>query len=227
MLWLLKAAWEKINIAHTWRELKALGKKHGRRFFIVAVLWEAIEDLVFPFISWRLGAPELIPLFLVLHFEPIVYPIFFWGFRMWDRLHGVEPWDPDRPAYSHTWRSAVKVLVFQLAVTGWLLQVLASKLLIVFVILTSLFGFVHERIWNDSNYGILPNDTVQTRRVFVKTFTYLVVCLFIFFPLLRVSRAPILWSLLLAQAITGGMYLILETVWSKSMWGIHVLDRKE
>lgn len=226
MLWLLRAAWDKVNLAHTWKELKALGKKHGRRFFIAAVLWEAIEDLVFPYFSWRLGAPELIPLFLVLHFEPIVYPVLFWVFRTWDRIRGREPWDPDRPSHSEYWRSAVKVAVFQLAVTGWLLQVLSPKLLIVFATLTSLFGFVHERIWNDTNYGILPNDVVQTKRIFAKTGTFLTVCLFIFFPLLRVSRAPIMWSLLLAQGITGGMFLILETVWSKSLWGIHTPNKE-
>jgi hypothetical protein len=219
--WLLKAAWDKINLLHTWRELVALGQKYGRRFFIAAILWEAIEDLVFPFFSWRLGVPELIPLFLILHFEPIVYPAFFWGFKMWDRLHGLEPWDPDRPAHSHYWRSVVKVLVFQLAVTGWLSQVLPAKTLVVFTILISLFGFVHERIWNDSNYGILPDDTVQTRRVLSKASTYLLVCLFVFFPLLRVGGIPIWRSLLVAQAITGTLYIILETVWSKSVWGVH------
>ncbi len=221
MSWLLKAAWEKINLANTWRELKALGEKYGRRFFIVAVLWEVIEDVVFPYLSWRMGVPELIPLFLILHFEPIVYPAFFWGFRTWDRIQGKEPWDPDRPAHSHHWRSVVKVAVFQLTVTGWLLQVLSVKLVLGFIILTSLFGFVHERIWNDTNYGILPDDTVQTKRVLAKTCTYLIVCLFVFFPLLRVSALPIGKTLLAAQAITGFMYLILETVWSKSVWGVH------
>lgn len=213
--WLLKTVWDKINLAHTWRELKALGEKYGRRFLIVAVLWEAVEDLVFPYFSWRHGMYELIPLFLFLHFEPIVYPVFFWVFKTWDRIQGKEPWDPDRSAHSHHWRSAVKVAVYQLAVMGWLLQVLPSKLLVIFAILTSLFGFVHERIWNDANYGILSDDTVQVKRVFAKTGTYLIVCLFVLFPLLRVSGQPIWQSLLISQGITGTLYLILETVWKQ------------
>lgn len=72
--WLLKEAWEKINIVATWRTIKALGKKYGKRFFWAALIWEIIEDVVFPFISWKMGVPELIPVFLILHFEPIVYP---------------------------------------------------------------------------------------------------------------------------------------------------------
>lgn len=226
MRWFLHAIWEKINLLHTWKELKSLGKRYGKRFFIAAVLWELIEDVVLPYLSWRMGMPELIPLFLILHFEPIVYPAFFWGFRMWDRVQGREPWEPSRPAYSHYWRSVVKVVVFQLAVIGWLSQVMTTKPLVVFAVLTSLFGFVHERIWNDSNYGILSNDSVQTRRVLAKTCTYLIVCLFILFPLLQVSASSISKLLLIAEAIIGAMYFSLETIWSKSMWGIRLSNKE-
>src|SRR5271154_5174390 len=94
--WILKEVWEKINFPKVYRGIKELGKKHGRRFFWAAIIWEMIEDIVFPFIAWLCGVPELIPVFLVLHFEPIVYPVFFWAFRTWDRLHGREPWEPAR-----------------------------------------------------------------------------------------------------------------------------------
>lgn len=219
--WLLKEAWEKINLVATYREIKRLGKKYGKRFFWAAILWEIVEDVVFPYVSWRMGVPELIPVFLVLHFEPIVYPAFFWGFRVWDRVHGREPWEPDRSAASSHWRSVLKVLTFQLAVTGWLSHVIAWKPLVVFTILTSFFGFIHERIWHDSNYGIEPNDDVHPKRTVGKLLTYLLLTTFTLFPLLRVSGSTsILKSLLAAQGITGFLYLVLERVWSRSMWGV-------
>jgi hypothetical protein len=219
--WLLKEVWEKINFPQVYRDIKALGKKHGKRFFWAALIWEVIEDVVFPFISWLCGVPELIPVFLVLHFEPIVYPVFFWGFRMWDRAHGKEPWEPDRRAQSAYWRSVVKVLTFQLAVTGWLFQVITWKPLIVFAVLTGLFDFVHERIWHDTNFGIATDDTVQFKRILGKTGTYLLFSIMTLYPLLKVSGLSPIWKpLLVAQVIAGSMYLVLESVWSKSVWGV-------
>jgi hypothetical protein len=219
--WILHEAWEKINIVNTWHEIKALGKKYGKRFFWAALIWECIEDIVFPFISWKMGVPELIPVFLVLHFEPIVYPAFFWGFRTWDRVQGKEPWNPDRAAYSHHWRSVVKVFTFQLTISGWLLQVISWKPLLVFVILTSFFSFIHERIWHDSNWGILSDDSVQLKRTASKVWTYLLLTTFTLFPVLRVTGSlHLLHTLLIAQGITGMLYLILERVWAKSVWGI-------
>jgi hypothetical protein len=224
LTWLLKEAWEKINILNTWRDIQSLGKKYGKRFFWAAIIWEAIEDIVFPYLSWRLGVPELIPVFLILHFEPIVYPVFFWAFRTWDRLQGKELWDPDRSAHSHHWRSAVKVLVYQLAVNGWLAQFIGWKALAIFAGLSSLFGFVHERIWNDANWGINQDDSVLFRRIVVKTGTHLLMTTFVLFPILRVSKAhPLGGTLLLAQLITGIMFLVLESVWSKSLLGIHTV----
>lgn len=219
--WLLHEAWEKINIVNTWRDIKSLGKKYGKRFFWAALIWECIEDIVFPFISWKLGVPELIPVFLVMHFEPVVYPAFFWAFRTWDRIQGKEPWNPNRGAYSHHWRSVVKGLSFQLAITGWLSNLLSWKLLAIYTALQALFGFVHERVWHDSNYGILDTDLVQYRRSVAKTATYLLLTSFLLFPLLRVMHPSQLgWTLLEVQSITGALYLVLETVWAKSVWGI-------
>lgn len=58
LLWLAHEAWEKINIFGTIREMKELGKKYGRRFFIMAVIWECIEDGLFPYLSWRAVARQ-------------------------------------------------------------------------------------------------------------------------------------------------------------------------
>lgn len=219
--WLLKMVWEKINFPKVYRELKELGKKHGKRFFWAALIWEAIEDIVFPFISWLCGVPELIPVFLVLHFEPIVYPAFFWGFRMWDRSQGKEPWEPDRPVQSAYWRSAIKVLVFQLCVLGWLSHIIQWMPLVIFAVLISLFGFIHERIWHDNNFGIMPDDSVQFKRIAGKTGTYLLVSAMTLFPLLRVCKVSSIFStLVIAQLIIGLLYLILERIWAKSLWGI-------
>jgi len=219
--WLINEVSEKVNLPKVYRDLKALGKKHGRRFFWVALIWELIEDVVFPFLSWLLGVPELIPVFLVLHFEPIVYPAFFWGFRMWDRAKGREPWEPDRSAQSAYWRSFAKVLTFQLAASGWLSRMILWKPLVVFAVLTSAFGFVHERIWHDVNYGILPDDSVAAKRTIGKTGTYLLVSTMTLFPLLRVSGAAPIWKpLFLVQGVAGLLYLILEAVWAKSAWGV-------
>lgn len=219
--WLINEAYEKVNLPATWRTLKALGVKHGRRFFIAALLWELVEDVVFPALSIKFGVPELVPLFLVLHFEPLVYPAFFWGFRMYDRARGREPWEPDRSAQSSYWRSVMKVVTLQLVLAGWLSHLVPWKPLVVFLGLTSGFGFIHERVWHDANYGILPDDSVQAKRTFGKTGTYLIVSTMTLFPLLRVAGASPIWKpLFLAIGVAGLLYGILEAVWAKSAWGV-------
>lgn len=219
--WLLKELWEKINIVATWHHIKELGKKYGKRFFWAALIWEGIEDIVLPFIAWKLGVPELIPVFLVLHFEPIVYPAFFWGFKTWDRIQGKEPWEPDREAQSSHWRSILKGLTLHLTISGWLLHVVPWKPLVILMGLMSAFGFIHERIWHDTNYGIVGCDLVEYKRVLAKTGTYLLISTMSLYPLLKVTGAAPIWRiLLLAQGITGILYLLLESVWAKSKWGI-------
>jgi len=118
--WAAGEVWEKVNVVGTWRTLKAAGQKYGRRFLVAAVIWEIIEDVVFPVLSWWFGVPELIPIFLIFHFEVITWPIFFWAFRTYDRIRGREAWEPERPAMSSHWRSAVKVGVYLMAMTGWM-----------------------------------------------------------------------------------------------------------
>jgi hypothetical protein len=229
--WLLREAWEKINIKHAYQEIKALGKKHGRRFFWAALIWEGIEDIVFPYLSWLFGVPELIPVFLVLHFEPIVYPAFFWGFKTWDRIQGKEPWEPNRGAYSYHWRSLLKGLSIHLSIVGWLSHIIPWREMIVFTVLMSLFGFIHERIWHDHNYGIQSNDLVYYRRPIAKTGTYLFLSSFILVPMIRIAGLVPAWRpLLLSLLVEGALYLVLETVWAKSVWGVvfsHQDDHEE
>jgi len=89
------------------------------------------------------------------------------------------------------------------------------------MVLMSIFGFIHERIWHDTNYGIIGCDQVQYRRVLAKAGTYLLISTMSLYPLLKVTGAAHIWqSLLLAQGITGFLYLLLESVWAKSKWGV-------
>ena len=176
--WLLEEAREKLDIRGTWRELKALGQKYGRRFFVAAVAWELVEDVVFPAISAYYGAYWLIPVFLVLHFEPVVYPIFFFAFKTWDPIQGREPWEPDRLGQSTYWRAGLQVLSYRvpsLLLFALLLSGLGMPfaLLAAYTVGMSFFGFVHDRIWHDSNFGIdVPTDTVKVERVVAKALTY-------------------------------------------------------
>jgi hypothetical protein len=224
--WIVGEVWEKINLPAVYRELKRLGKKHGRRFFWAAIIWEIIEDVFFPFLSWWFGVPELIPLFLIFHFEPIAYPAIFWGFRMYDRFRGREPWEPDRSAHSSYWRSVGKVAVYKIAITGWFVAILlgfgiSPLILGVYVGLMGFFGFIYERIWNDSNYGILPDDTVQFRRVAVKTLAYRLVSTMTMYPLLKATLGTVPWvAILSCQCVGLILYIALETIWAKSGWGV-------
>lgn len=224
--WVAHEAWEKINVVATWRELKALGKKHGRRFFIFAVAWELVEDVLFPFLAWKAGMPALIPFFLIMHFEPLTYPVAFWAFRTWDRHKGRIPAEPDRTAQSTNVRSASKVIVYGAAATGWYVAILMglglpARSMAAFAGLMAAFGFVHERIWHDSNYGIRPDDSVEAKRVLAKAFTYCVVSTTILSSLLRVTSGENQWKAVAAcQALGIAVYLAFEAVWAKSRWGV-------
>lgn len=224
--WAVGEIGEKLNFWGTAKELWALGKKHGMRFFIAAVLWELIEDGLFPYISWKMGVPELIPFFLIFHFEPVVYPAFFWFFRMYDRSRGREPWEPDRSAQSSYWRSTGKTLFYNLATSGWLGMILASfgyknKVMLFYIPLMTAFGFIHERVWHDSNYGIDQNDGVERKRILSKTFTYALVSTTIMGSMFKAAFTNVPWHILFGcQTVALAMYLAFELVWAKSNWGI-------
>lgn len=226
--WVLGEVWEKVNVVAMWRELKALGRQHGKRFFWAALIWECIEDILFPFLSWLAGVPELIPLFLVMHFEPIVYPAFFWAFRQWDRRKGLIPEHPERPNHSASWRSWAKTLNYNVTSLGFLGFMLVTQtdyknngMVLTYGFLMTLFGYVHERIWHDSNYGIRPDDTVETRRNIAKSATHLVVAVMVMYPLMKAFMGTVPWTFLLLWQVGAALvYFGLETVWSKSLWGL-------
>jgi hypothetical protein len=102
---------------------------------------------------------------------------------------------------------------------GWLSHFVPVKPLMIFAVLVGLFGFVHERIWHDSNFGILPNDDVQFRRTLSKTLTFCGMSAMVLYPFLKVFHVP-MQALGMAEAVTAVLFLTLETVWSKSLWGI-------
>lgn len=219
-------AWEKIDVRAKWREIKEEGKKHGRRFVIFAVAWEFIEDAIFPIIAVKMGHPELVLFFLVMHFEPITWPTALWAFRTWDRAHGLVPWEPDRSAMSSHWRSAGKVALYKVATAGYYGLILLAlghslMLLVPFVVLMGLFGFVHERTWHDSNYGIREDDTVERKRVIGKTITYAIVSTTILASLLKGSVGVVPWlSVLALQSVGLAIYAAHEAIWAKSKWGV-------
>lgn len=224
--WAAEEAWEKINVMGTWREIKGLGKKYGRRFVIAAVIWECIEDIILPLISWKMGAPQLIPLFLIFHFEPIVYPVLLWAFRTWDRYKGREPWEPDRSAHSTSWRSMFKVFSYRISSLACFWLVLHSLglglwMLTGYALLMAAFGFVHERIWHDSNYGIDDSDHVAHKRIILKTLTYRGVSAFVMTTALFALLGFVPWMSILAYQVT--MLVVqsgLEHWWSHNTFGI-------
>ena len=225
--WAAGEAWEKVDLRGKWEEIKETGQTWGPRFIVVAVIWEIIEDGVFPFLSWYFGMAWLIPIFLIWHFEPVVYPIFFWMFRTYDRSIGVTPWEADRPAYSSHWRTALKVGVYRVVSLGALYVLLTSYalnpwLLTGYVLLMTFFNFAHERIWHDSNFGItVETDEVMFRRVLAKTFTYRIVSMMFLTGVFVASLPTIPWTaLLLYQGFSGLCYMGLETAWARSTLGI-------
>lgn len=227
LAWLWGEAKEKLNFVGTVREILKQGRKYGLRFVIAAITWEIIEDIVFPLISWHYGHPELIAVFLVLHFEPIVYPVFFWCFRTYDRMRGREPWDPARPRVSTGTRSWAKVLSHRLLAAGLFWMMLARFslpfwLLTVYLLVMIVFKYVHERIWHDSSYGItLDGVTVLWKRTFAKAVTYRLastaVMAMVFQGFLGGLHAEALVSY---QLVSFVAYMALEAAWAHSAWGI-------
>lgn len=225
--WLAHEAWEKVNVVGTVREILKQGKKYGLRFVIAAIVWEIIEDVVFPLISWHYGHPELIAVFLVLHFEPIVYPVFFWSFRTYDRMRGREPWDPARPLVSTGSRSWAKVVTHRLIAAGLFWLMLANYslpfwLLTVYMLVMVGFKYVHERIWHDSSWGITPDGvTVLMKRTVAKAVTYRLastaVMAMVFLGFLGALHTDALVSY---QLVSFVAYMALEIAWARSAWGI-------
>jgi len=68
---------EKLNWRKTVRELRELGMKHGPRFMAYAIALEIFEDVVLPAFFIAIGKPELAPVALAFHAEPVAYPAYF------------------------------------------------------------------------------------------------------------------------------------------------------
>lgn len=231
--WLMEEACEKLDLRGTWEELKELGKKYGKRFFIAAVIWELIEDVVFPAISAYYGIYWLIPFFLVMHFEPVVYPIFFFAFRTWDRMQGKEPWEPDRLGQSTMTRAGLQVLSYRVPAFVFFYLLLAN-LGVTFWVLTaytlgmSFFSFVHDRIWHDSNFGIdVPTDTVLPKRVVAKALTYRLVSLIVMSSVLLGILGHVPGEMWAYQGVMLILHIILGDFWARSAYGITPTHPKE
>ncbi len=68
---------EKTDIKKQYRDLKALGKKHGPVFMAYAIAIEIMEDVVLPAILTKMGHPEFTPILLAWHSEWFMYPLYF------------------------------------------------------------------------------------------------------------------------------------------------------
>ena len=228
--WMAAEAREKVDLRAKWAEIKEIGKVWGPRFVIFALLWELFEDAVCPTLTIYFGGIEygwLAAVFLIWHFEPIAYPVALWCFRTYDRITGKTKWEADRPAYSSHKRSAIKVATYRVASLGGLVAFqlyldLNPWILLVYVLLMTGFNFIHERIWHDTNFGIITEtDEVQARRVVAKSLTYRTVSFLLLGGALAVSIDPTPWTALLTyQGVMWALYGSLETAWSKSTMGI-------
>lgn len=225
--WLISEVRDKLDLPAALRRLRTLGQRYGRRFFIAAIIWEAIEDGLLPLLCVHLGHPELVPLCLVLHGEPIVYPLLLWAFRTYDRIRGRLPWEPDRSAMSACWRSGAKVLLYRLAAFALFWQLLAHLqltpwLLTGYALVMTLLGYAHERMWHDSGWGITADDQVLLRRTIGKAATYRGAS-FAVMAMVLAALVPsgVPWAALCAyQGAALAVHLVLEYAWSRSSLGI-------
>lgn len=222
---------EKFDLRATYREIKEVARAHGWRFGAAAAAWEVLESVVIPAVLCSRHQYLLAAFFVVFHFEPIVWPIFFFLFRTYDRICGRIPWDPPRLNASTSWRSATKVCVYRAAtiLLFWLAMErlhLGQGLLALYTGVMTLFGFAHERLWNDSGWGITAQDQVLGRRVAAKTLSYRAASLLVMALALRGLLGQVPWMpLALYQGAALGTHLLLEVLWARSTWGIRATSR--
>ena len=65
------------NPKKMYREMKELGRKEGLPFMCYALAVEFTEDVLLPVFFGMTGHPELIPVALAFHTEPVMYPLYF------------------------------------------------------------------------------------------------------------------------------------------------------
>jgi len=68
---------EKFNVRETAKKLIQLGKEHGPGFLAFAIALEAFEQIGIPAFFTAIHKPYLIPLALLFHTEPVMYPLYF------------------------------------------------------------------------------------------------------------------------------------------------------
>lgn len=65
------------NPKKIYNKMIALGKKEGLPFMAYAIAVEILEDLVLPGVLACTGNSEYIPIVLIGHSEPVMYPLYF------------------------------------------------------------------------------------------------------------------------------------------------------
>lgn len=65
------------NPKKMYNEMKELGRKEGKPFMCYALAVEFTEDVLLPIVFSVTGHPELIPMALAFHTEPVMYPLYF------------------------------------------------------------------------------------------------------------------------------------------------------
>lgn len=68
---------DKLDVVKQFKEIKELGKKHGKGFLAYAIAIEIFEDVILPAFFTKLGHPEMTPILLAWHSEWFMYPLYF------------------------------------------------------------------------------------------------------------------------------------------------------
>ncbi|TWU54789.1 hypothetical protein Poly51_35080 [Rubripirellula tenax] len=80
--WPIAAFIQRLNCRKTLSEIIRIGKDHGMIVMLLMITTELIESLVIPILLFRAGHPEMIPLALAIHTEPLVLAAYF-GINKW------------------------------------------------------------------------------------------------------------------------------------------------
>jgi len=66
---------KKVNVREIAKDVWRLSRVRGWKFAVVAVLVDLFEDVVLPSLAIVMGQPTLVPIFMAIHLEPVIYPI--------------------------------------------------------------------------------------------------------------------------------------------------------
>jgi len=88
--YLKNAVFEKVDLIRNprkvYEEFIELGKKEGLPFMYYAIGIEVMEDVVLPGILVITDNSEYIPVALAFHTEPVMYPLWFLGKKIYNNL---------------------------------------------------------------------------------------------------------------------------------------------